>query len=1015
MFLRRRRMLGIAVTAWLVVTGALTSSAAQTAREVWVRRVPNSLEAHAMALDAAGSVYVTGEEDTPGNYHAYTVKYDAHGRRLWLHGGRQPSIGSLPAAIAVHDGGDAYVVGTQFGVSGADYLTMRHDGTTGELLEARVLGEGVFNDAFAVAVDRWSNVHVTGRLWDSGNTKGLVTVKYDPTLTEVLWRDRYDGHGAWEDGEDGVDAGYAIAVDDDGYAYVTGEAEVKRADGTIDSDIVTIKYDRDTGTRLWTQPYDRPGMSDDPAALAIDPGGWVYVTGTSGGSIVTIKHSLLDGAIDWSTRWDGAGDGRARGIAVDPEGRVYVTGESAGADGTDIVTIKYAGTTPDVLWAAHYTGGGEDLSKGIAVDAKGRVYVAGASETSPTAPGHDYVTIAYAGTTDDTLWTRRFDGDHADDIPVGIAVDDAGLVHIAGTSWSSDYNDRDYVIVKYAQEANRPPVADAGPERQVEECQGPLGAEMLFDASGTMDPHGDPIELEWSAPGIEFLYVGLDIYQIATRAQLPVGDTPVTLTVTDESGLSDAVTVLAVVQDTTPPEIELTGDATVVLELGTPYTEPGATATDACGGDLSHRIRTEGLVDEQAEGTYEVTYRVVDVAENDTEATRTVRVVTTPNSYVLAATRSLAVGGGAQVHDGFIGVTRLHRRPVLASGADLELGVGVHTWEGVRLTAPRVQVGAVTVVDGPLYHNAITGMGTGAIVPDPVTVGLDHWPLFGSYGLPAFLRDAPGTVDVRVAGKQVLQIGALAFRDVTVEPRGTLVLRDPGVYRMRSLAVGRNARIQAASACTLLVAQHLQLGPYAHLGPVDGSGVSAADIGIYVDGEDRVVASFEAAAKVSANVYAPRGAVSLGAAVEFTGSVLGQDVFVADAAEVALASGWATPGVSYEPQPAPVRKPAAQWADPPGKGAPSQETSLDPNQPNPFNPSTTIQYTLAEPGPARLRVYNTLGQLVRVLADAPQQAGTHRLTWDGTDARGRPVAAGTYVYRLEAGAHVLVGRMTLVK
>ncbi len=88
---------------------------------------------------------------------------------------------------------------------------------------------------------------------------------------------------------------------------------------------------------------------------------------------------------------------------------------------------------------------------------------------------------------------------------------------------------------------------------------------------------------------------------------------------------------------------------------------------------------------------------------------------------------------------------------------------------------------------------------------------------------------------------------------------------------------------------------------------------------------------------------------------------------------------------------------------------------LDQNTPNPFNPSTTIRYRLAEASGVRLVVYNLLGQRVRVLVDAAQGPGVHSIQWDGRDAAGRQVATGLYIYRLEAGGFSQVRKMLFAK
>ena len=84
--------------------------------------------------------------------------------------------------------------------------------------------------------------------------------------------------------------------------------------------------------------------------------------------------------------------------------------------------------------------------------------------------------------------------------------------------------------------------------------------------------------------------------------------------------------------------------------------------------------------------------------------------------------------------------------------------------------------------------------------------------------------------------------------------------------------------------------------------------------------------------------------------------------------------------------------------------SPTQEATefaLLPNYPNPFSDRTTLRYTLAEPGPVRLRIYNSLGQQVRDLVDEHLFEGAHEAEWSARDDAGRRVAAGLYVSQLE--------------
>ena len=91
------------------------------------------------------------------------------------------------------------------------------------------------------------------------------------------------------------------------------------------------------------------------------------------------------------------------------------------------------------------------------------------------------------------------------------------------------------------------------------------------------------------------------------------------------------------------------------------------------------------------------------------------------------------------------------------------------------------------------------------------------------------------------------------------------------------------------------------------------------------------------------------------------------------------------------------------------------EYSLSQNQPNPFNPSTDISFSLPKSGQVKLTVYNILGAEVATLVDEIRSAGVHRITWDGTDKSGNPVASGVYLYRLTAGDFAETKKMVLMK
>jgi flagellar hook assembly protein FlgD len=83
--------------------------------------------------------------------------------------------------------------------------------------------------------------------------------------------------------------------------------------------------------------------------------------------------------------------------------------------------------------------------------------------------------------------------------------------------------------------------------------------------------------------------------------------------------------------------------------------------------------------------------------------------------------------------------------------------------------------------------------------------------------------------------------------------------------------------------------------------------------------------------------------------------------------------------------------------------------------PNPFNPSTTVSFTLDNPESCTVNIYNTRGQLVRQLASGRFDTGDHSVTWDGSDDHGLPQSTGVYLIRLQAGTKTTMKRVTLLK
>ena len=428
---------------WLVFSILWALPALADVDTAWVRRYngpgDSTDHAKAIAVDGSGNVYVTGYSyDSVSSYDYATIKYYPNGDTAWVRRYNGPVAQSDRAYAMVVDGsGNIYVTGESKG-SGTyyDYATVKYSTFGYEHDAKRYNGPGNGKDAaYAIALDDSGNVYVTGESKGSGTESDYATIKYYPS-GDTAWARRYNGPGNY------LDRALAIAVDRAGNVYVTGESE---GSGTS-RDYATIKYYLN-GDTAWIRRYNGPGNAFDLVkAIVVDGSGNVYVTGgsydsVSGYDYTTIKY-YPDGDTAWVRRFD---SGTAWAMAVDDSGNVYVTGQSF-PDG-DCTTIKYY-PTGDTAWVRRYEGPSTSAcGNAIAVNGSGNIYVTGWS--SGTGLMIDYATVNYDPNGNE-LWVQRYNGPGNYNLARAIAVDGAGNVYVTGESEGIGTH-RDYVTIKYVQ------------------------------------------------------------------------------------------------------------------------------------------------------------------------------------------------------------------------------------------------------------------------------------------------------------------------------------------------------------------------------------------------------------------------------------------------------------------------------------------------------------------------------------------------------------------------------------
>ncbi|WP_242917004.1 SBBP repeat-containing protein [Pontibacter liquoris] len=432
-----------------------TRAFAQQPTLAWAQRYngvdSTSDDAVAIAVDAEGNSYVTGNS---AHNAATTVKYSPAGEQLWV--AQFAQLGGFVNGIVVDNKGGVYVTGYSYGDDyDVHYATIRYDAATGKQTWAQKYNwpGGDFDVPKALAVDTKGGVYVTG-FSKNGDTYDFATIRYEAATGKESWTQRYDGS------KGGYDVAWAIAVDNAGGVYVTGSSD------STSTDLVTIRYDAATGQQTWTRRYNSPGDgSDGGIAVATDNKGNVYVTGDSEGHFATIRYNAKTGKQVWVKRYNEGDNSNEtpRAIAVDHAGDIYVTGYSYGKTPLDYVTVRYTATGKE-SWTQRYdgpdSGTGDDVAVALALDNAGGVYVTGYSGNGTYYPCDDdscttptFATVRYEAATGTQTWVQRYEGPQydigEDNYAWALAVDKAGSVYVAGSGFtkSSSY---DYVTIRYA-------------------------------------------------------------------------------------------------------------------------------------------------------------------------------------------------------------------------------------------------------------------------------------------------------------------------------------------------------------------------------------------------------------------------------------------------------------------------------------------------------------------------------------------------------------------------------------
>lgn len=304
--------------------------------------------AFGIASDQAGNLYVAGFATITSD-QCLLIKYAPGGNRLWAKNwGENPNT-DRARAVAADASGNAYLTGGSFSGTNGDFLTMKYD-PSGNLMWNKTYDQfGYDEGAFAAALDASGNLYVGG-LTEGEETDHLLLVKYDPA-GNVLW--------SLNSVEYLADIAYAIAVDEQGFAYIAGSSF--DADGE-DEDFLILKYDAG-GDLVWKKRFGDANLNYFKG-IAVDKY-FVYVTGsTFNGNdfdILTLCYEK-DGDSLWEMTFDSGDDDEAEGIALDNAHNIYIAGHYLEADDYDFRVIKYEQADYPVSVSE------EPVKKGVSLD-----------------------------------------------------------------------------------------------------------------------------------------------------------------------------------------------------------------------------------------------------------------------------------------------------------------------------------------------------------------------------------------------------------------------------------------------------------------------------------------------------------------------------------------------------------------------------------------------------------------------------------------------------------------------
>lgn len=536
----------------------------------------------------------------------------------------------------------------------------------------------------------YTQVGVSGSVYVSGVFTGTVDMDPGPgvsNLTSVASSDyfvaKFDASGNFVWAKDVLATAttsrsvYTLWVDPSENVYITGYfralTDFDPGPGVLNipsvglNDMFITKLDS-SGNLVWTKTVGSTS-NDFGYSVITDSSNNVYITGgfsatadfDPGVGVFNITPNGIDafilkldssGNFLWAKSVGGASDDRGHSISLDSSGNPYITGffgstvdfdpdvgtyNLTSSGGKDIYVLKLD-SSGNFLWAKSMGGTSDDIAQSVIVDSSDNFYLKGEfSGTSDFDPGSDVYNLTSVKASDVFVSKLSSSGllIWAKSVPTTIfntswgrhiSVDSYGNFYLTGSfSGTVDFNLGPGVYNLTS-----------------------AGSDDLFllklDSSGnflwvkTVGSNSDDGAYSVSIDSSNNLYLG-GYFNGTVDFDFGAGITNLV-----SAGSYDSFIAKFNFLDTTAPTITLNGSGSVILFVGDPYVDQGATATDAVDGNLTGSIVTTSNVDLNTPGFYTVTYTVSDTASNSASVSRLVTVYRHNNARPL----NLQINTGSQ-------------------------------------------------------------------------------------------------------------------------------------------------------------------------------------------------------------------------------------------------------------------------------------------------------------------------------------------------------------------------------